>query len=166
MTTADTIGRESSRPMRTSTRYWYLAPPLFLQCFPILYRETPMFKPRFMPILLAATHHMKSASPKLCCWSISKEKNFSWKDICLSCLQPVWANIQTVFAIAGSGAELQLKNLVVQTSMHLIQIQYWWKTKISVNLFHGGTCAPPCPTWDQQLQVQVMHRCTMHGCPI
>ena len=109
MTIADTIGRESSRPMRTSTRYWYLAPPLFLQCFPILYRETPVFKPRFMPILLAATHHMKSASPKLCCWSISKEKNFSWKDICLSCLQPVWANIQTVFAIAGSGAELQLK---------------------------------------------------------
>lgn len=79
--TVDNIRRERCKPMRTSTWYWYLAPPLFLQCFPILYCETPMFKPRFMPVLLAATHHMKSASPKLCCWSISEHKNLNWKEI-------------------------------------------------------------------------------------
>jgi len=113
MTTADNIGRESSRPMRTSTRYWYIAPPLFLQCFPILYRETPVFKPRFVPILLAATHHMKSASPKLCCWSISKQKNFSWKDI--------WFKFFTAYKLTKYSDSICNSRISGR-----VQLKIWW----------------------------------------
>ena len=127
MTTADNIGGESSRPMKTSTRYWYLAPPLFLQCLPIFYGKTPVLKPRFMPILLAATHHMKSSSPKLCCWSISTQKNFNWKGIWFKFFTAYKLTEYSDISICNSRTRgrAMVKILVVQTSMHLIQIQLY-----------------------------------------